>query len=98
MNISGLHNQNLQQIYKKQIDRTAATDAIASKSSTGQRDEGDLVELSTNARLLQKVLLEIRNGQDTAPERLSSLRKQVQEDSYDVSLQKLADRLFAEVF
>ncbi len=97
MKISGLQNQSLQQLYKKQIERSERAGLSSSQNSPGQKDTGDSVELSANAQLLQKVLLELQKSSDTPAERLEALRRQVQDDSYDVSLQKLTDQLFNEL-
>lgn len=98
MKVAGFNNPNLQQVYKKQVDRSPAIDPSGGRRGNPERTERDSVELSANAQLLHNVLQELRAGEDTPAERLDLLRRQVQEDTYEVSLQKLADHLFAEIF
>jgi len=98
VNISGLHNRSLQELYKKQVDRTAQSGAAGEARESAPRVEGDSVELSPNAQLLQKVLQELQKGEDAPSERVEQLRQQVREGNYEVPLQKLTARLFADLF
>lgn len=98
MKITGLHNSNLQQIYKKQVDRSASAAGVEGRQGGAEKSERDSIELSANAQLLHKVLQELRSGEDTPSERLDLLRRQVQDDTYEVSRQKLVDKLLDEVF
>ena len=99
MEIAGLHNQSLQQLYKKQIERATSPGSVAGQQNDRQRSIGDSVELSTNAQLLHRVLQELNsdNNGSTSTQRLDRLHRQVQDGSYEVSLQTLADRLFSEL-
>lgn len=98
MNISGLHNRSLQELYKKQVDRTNQSGAAGEAQENTPKAEGDSVELSPDAQLLQKVLQELQTGEDMPSERVEQLRRQLQEGNYDIPLQKLAQQLLAELF
>lgn len=97
MKISGLQNQSLQNLYKQQVDRTGSAGAVGGRLESGQRNEGDSVELSANAQLLHKVFQEIGRGDEASSEKVALLRQQVQNDTYEVSLQKLATSLLSEL-
>jgi flagellar biosynthesis anti-sigma factor FlgM len=61
---------------------------------TGQ----DKAEMSENARLLARARTELGNVEETSPERLESLRQEIQSGEYTVQVNELARKLVAKFY
>lgn len=96
MKITSGSASDVSQLYQSQ---TAERTAQGSGNAQANRpvDRTDSVELSTNAQLIQRAA-EAANRVDEAHQtRLAELKEQVQQDTYQIPLRQLAERMRSEI-
>ncbi|MCB0112619.1 MAG: flagellar biosynthesis anti-sigma factor FlgM [Caldilineaceae bacterium] len=98
MKVTGAGNQNLQQIYQSQVERSGHGQESSQAAASRPSDRKDSVELSSQARLLQIASEETKRDEPARQERVDQLREQVQADTYQVPVQQLATRMMSELF
>jgi flagellar biosynthesis anti-sigma factor FlgM len=95
MKITSGSASDISQLYQSQTER--ATQGSANTPASRPVDRTDSVELSSNAQLVQRAA-EAANRVDEAHQaRLAELKEQVQEDTYQIPLRQLAERMRAEI-
>ncbi len=91
-------NQNIQQLYQSQTERTGQGHESSGASANRTADRKDSVEVSNHAQLLQKAAQEVDRKEVGRSERIAKLQEQVRGDTYQVPVQQLATRMMSELF
>jgi negative regulator of flagellin synthesis FlgM len=78
----------------KSADKNAAAESKAGSVSSPRA--GSAVEISDQARLMQKAFEAARSAPTAAPERIAQLKKQIAEGTYHVDSAALANKLLDE--
>jgi negative regulator of flagellin synthesis FlgM len=82
------------------VDKTKLTDkntvADKNKAKTSASHAGSAVEISDQARLMQKAFEAARVAPTATPERIAQIKKQIAEGTYRVDSADLADKIINE--
>ena len=90
MKITDIHGTNVNQV---QNETTATTETRAKNTETTQN--ADSIQLSNKARLMQKASQVIANTPDVRQEKVAPLQEAVDQGSYPVNPQKVANSMIA---
>jgi negative regulator of flagellin synthesis FlgM len=97
MKISDIHQQanTMQQIDQANKSKQA-DDQLTTRKAKGSSSSTDKVEFSAQSREMQKIYEVLRTTPDVREEKVSALKKAIQEGRYQVENDALADKLIKE--
>lgn len=92
MKVSQSGNQNIHSIYQNQVERPQEGGRSGNHAGI---DRTDAVELSSHAQMMQQAARAVEREDPARVQRIAELQEQVQNDTYQVPHQELAQRLLS---
>ncbi len=93
MKITDIQGLGIEQLQTGQASGVSSTQDRQSASTAGSG--GDVIQLSDQARLMQKASQVIANTSEVRPEKVMALQDAVQKGTYEVDSHKVASSLIA---
>lgn len=78
---------------KEQVSVSSVSDEGMDKSEKIARGEGERVNISEKAKVIQRAVDLVKMSPDMRIEKVSKLKKEIEEGSYFVPSEKIADRI-----
>jgi len=91
MKVSDLHQQANSMQYVNQVN--AVDKKEPAQEAEGKSSSGDKVELSSQSKEMQKIYDMVQLAPDVRAEKVASLKKAIQEGSYKVDSDAVADKM-----
>jgi flagellar biosynthesis anti-sigma factor FlgM len=102
MKVENVDNNNISPLSPKKADNAYRAQANSgtgsSDSAVGGTDKRDKAVVSENARMLAKARAALENAPEVENERLTEIRKQINNGDYTIQVENIARRLMGGVF
>ena len=91
MKITDIKGLEVEQVATKQAEKVTPTQGQQPAENSGRED--DVIQLSPQSRLMQKAGEVVYQTSEVRPEKVAALQDPVQQGSYEVDSQKVANSL-----
>jgi flagellar biosynthesis anti-sigma factor FlgM len=95
MKITDIKGLEVEQLSTQQADKVGGAQGHPPPEKSG--GEVDVIDLSPKSRLMQKVSAVVYQTSEVRPEKVAALQESVQQGTYEVDSQKVANSLIAEI-
>lgn len=95
MKISDIKGLEVEQLSTQQADKVGGTQGQPPPEKSG--GEVDVIQLSPQSRLMQKASEIVYQTPEVRPEKVAALQEPVQQGTYEVDSQKVANSLISEI-
>lgn len=96
MKITDIKGLGVEELAAQQVEKAHAAASGKTAAATGQ-GATDIIDLSPQARLMHKASEVVYQTPEVRPEKVAALREALQQGTYQVDSQKVANRLIAEI-
>lgn len=95
MKITDVKGLGVEELAAQQTEKVTTSQGQTAPEKTG--DEVDVIHLSPQARLMQKAGEVVYQTSEVRPEKVAALHEAVEEGSYEVDSQKVANKMITDI-
>ncbi|MGQ9689361.1 MAG: flagellar biosynthesis anti-sigma factor FlgM [Desulfobaccales bacterium] len=95
MKITDIQGLEIEQLAAKQTEKVTRTQGQQTLEKPG--GDTDVIHLSPQSRLMQKASEVVYQAPDVRPDKVAALKDSVEQGTYQVDTQKVANKLIAEI-